>query len=247
MDEEKTSAFCHFGLSLKCNISDVKSVSCSAISITINLKNGKNYNIINLENGYELSKYIQKRMTLQQTILENTQDAKAAILSLKVKCKKEGIASITCFLLTIPGIILTSALTNWKELHEFGRQEWIIFSIMFAIGVLAVILMCIFLRKYLFDNDRCLKTQKALYQTLLRTAPIQPGNAIKVFLDDEYHASYRLVIFGFPNSEKVYFTAEDVDQQFEMHLFYTSQIYADMDALNPELEDMIEIPLPEVL
>ena len=60
IDEQKISAFCHFGLSLECNLSDISSVSYGGTGLYIQLKNGKKYNLMNLENAYQLGKTFKK-------------------------------------------------------------------------------------------------------------------------------------------------------------------------------------------
>ena len=244
VDDQKISAFCHFGLSLECSLADVSSVSYGGTGFHIQLNNGKRFNLMNLENAYQLGKYIQKRISIKPAISLDKDQLISAIPPLKKKCKQEGISSIICFLLLFPGIFLTSALTGWKDLQEFTSGDWTVFSIMAGVGVIVIAVFCILLRKYLLDTDALNKMQGALYQTILQTAPVQPGNAIKLFLDDDIYASVRLTVYGYPNSDEVYFTVEQINQNFETECIHTSKIYANLNELLPEVEGMTEIALP---
>ena len=242
--DQKISAFCHFGLSLECDLSDVSSVSYGGTGLYIQLKSGRKYNLMNLENAYQIGKYIQKRVSAKPSISPDKDELLAAISPLRKKRKCEGISSIICFLLLFPGIFLTSALTGWKDLHEFSSYDWTVFTIMASIGMITIIVFCILLRKYLLHTDELNKMQGMLYQIILQTAPVQPGNAIILFIDDDIYASIRLTIYGYPNSNEVYFTVEQVNQRCEIECIHTSRVYSNINELSPEVEDMTEIALP---
>lgn len=244
VDDQRISAFCHFGLSLECDLSDVSSVSYGGTGLNIQLKSGKKYNLMNLENAYQIGKYIQKRIRVKPTISLDKDELMAAIPPLKRKRKQEGISSIICFLLLFPGIFLTSALTGWKELHEFSSNDWSVFSIMLGVGVIVVVVFCILLRKYLLHTDELNKMQGTLHQIILQTAPVQPGNAIKLFIDNDDYASIRLTVYSYPNSDEVYFTIEQVNQSYEIECIHTSRVYSNINELAPEIEGMTEIALP---
>ena len=245
VDDQKISAFCHLGLSLKCDLSDVSSVSYGGTGLNIQLKNGKKYNLMNLENAFQIGKHIQRRIFVKPTSSLDKDDLMAAIPPLRKKRKYEGVASIICFLLIFPSIFLTAALTEWKDLHEFSSDDWTVFSIMAGVGVVVIVVFCILLRKYLLDTDVLNKMQGMLYQTILQTAPVQPGNALKLFIDDEIYASVRLTVYGYPNSDEVYFTVEQVNQSYEIECIHTSRVYANVNELASEIENMTEVTIPQ--
>ena len=245
IDEQKISAFCHLGLSLECNLSDISSVSYGGTGLYIQLKNGKKYNLMNLENAYQLGKNIQKRISVKPAISLEKDELTAAIPPLRKKRKREGIGAIISFLLIFPGIFLTAALTDWKDLYEFSSKDWIVFSMMFGVGIIVIVGFCILLRKYLLDTEEINKMQGALRQIILKTAPVQPGNTIKLLIDDDVYASIRLTIYGYPNADDVYFTVEQVNQSYEIECIHTSKVYANINELSPEIEGMTEIAIPQ--
>lgn len=244
VDGQRISAFCHFGLALECDLSEVSNVSYSGTGLSIQLRNGKKYYLMNLENAYQLGKYIQKKIAVPPANPIDKDELIATIPPLKKKRKLEGISSILCFLLIFPCIFLTAALTAWKDLHEFHSDDWTVFSIMSGVVVVVIVVFCMLLRKYLLHTDELNKLQGTLHQAILQTAPVQPGNAIRLLIDDEVCASIRLTIFGYPDSNEVYFTIEQVNQSFEIECVHTSRVYSNINELSPEIEGMTEISLP---
>lgn len=111
-------------------------------------------------------------------------------------------------------------------------------------GVITIVVFCMLLRKYLLHTDELNKMRGTLYQIILQTAPVQPGNAMKLFIDDDGCASVRLTVYGYPNSDEVYFTVEQVNQSYEIECIQKSRIFANIHEIAPDLEGMHEIPLP---
>lgn len=244
VDEQGISAFCHFGLPLKCGFSDISSVSYGGTGLNIQLKNGRKYSLMNLENAYQTGKYIQRRIPRKAAASQNKEELMTAILLLGKKRKCEGITAVGCFLLLIPGIILTAALTGWKDLNEFTSDDWPVFAVMACAGVIMIAVGCFLLRKFLLHTDGLNKMQGELTQILLKTSPVRPGNPLKLFLDDDVHASIRLTVYGYPNSDEVFFTVERIDCNFEIVCVHESRVCSGMEELAPEIEGMTEIPLP---
>lgn len=115
VDDQKIYAFCHYGLALECDLSEVSNVSFGYTGLNIQLKNGKNYNLMNLENAYQIRKYIHKRISGKPAVFPDKDELLSAIPPLRKKRKREGITSIGCFLLLFPGIFLTAALTGFQR------------------------------------------------------------------------------------------------------------------------------------
>ena len=244
VDDQGISAFCHFGLALKCDFTDVSDVLFGGSGLNIRLKNGKKYNLMNLNNAYQIGKYIRKRIAVMQPASLDKDKMTATLLQLRKRRKYEGITAIICFLLLFPSVFLAEALKNWMELHHIIADDWTVFSIMFGVGLILLVFSCILLRKYLLDTNELTKVQGMLDHVILQTAPIQPGKAIKLFIDDDISATFRLTIYGCQDSEKVYSTVEQVNKNNEIELAYTSQAYSNIDELTAEIEGMTEIPLP---
>jgi len=244
VDEDSISAYCQFGLSLNCSISDVADVTYGGGGLNITLRNGKKYNLMLLENAHEVGRYIQKRMAVKTEGDWDLEELTAQLPVMKKKCVQEGVTSICVFFLLIPGILLTSALTGWKDLSEFTKNDWIVFLSMAVIGIADIIVFCSLLRKYLRHLDSLNNKRRILSQMLLKKAPLRPGNAIGLYVDDENYPSFRLTVYGFPNSSEVYYTVEAVDQNFEVQLVEESRIFESAQALEEVLEGNIPIGMP---
>lgn len=244
VDEEHISAFCHYGLKLDCGLSEIRSVSYDDTWLNIQLANGRRYNLMNLKNAHILGRYIEKRIprrprdTLSQELLM------AQIPPLRKQCRREGIGAMVGFPLLIPLVILTSALTGWRELHQFSARDWTVFGILGAVGVVLITVSCLLLRKFLLHIEQLHHMEGSLYQLILRTAPLLPGNALGLYLDHEDHASIRLTVFGFPGKEEVCYTIEQVNRVFEIECIHKSYRISQIRELEPMLGDMTEIPLP---
>lgn len=153
IDEQGISAFCHVGLCLKCELSDISHVYYGDLELKIQLKSGRKYTLLFLDNSYPLWKYISKRLSVEPTCSLDKEQLISMILPLNKKRKWEGALSVTGILLTIPGILLTSALTGWKEFYEFGAGDWTVFSIMAGIGAVVVVVSFLLLGRNLRDTN----------------------------------------------------------------------------------------------
>ncbi|MGM9663472.1 MAG: hypothetical protein ACI3XF_01405 [Eubacteriales bacterium] len=208
----------------------------------IKLKNGKKYSLMNVGNAHNIIKYIQKRIPKNSMAFRDKDELLESLPPLRKKRKYEMIASVCCFLFLFFGIFLTGALTEWKDLHEFTSEEWVVFAVMICIGIFTVTAACILLRRFFVHTDEMNKNQGALYQTVLLTSPARPGKALKMYVDDDM--SVRLTVYGYPNSDEVYFTEEQVNQSYELECIYESEAFSGIDELASEIEGMTEITLP---
>jgi len=64
------------------------------------------------------------------------------------------------------------------------------------------------------------------------------------YIDDDIYVSVRLTVYGYPNSDEVYFTVEKVNESYEIECIHTSRVYPNINELTPEIEGMTEISLP---
>lgn len=245
VEGERITGYCQFGLSLDCALEDVKSVSYGGTGLSIRLKSGKKYNIMNLENACQLGSYIEKRLPREALPEEDEETLLARLAPLGKRRLRSGLGAVGCFVWLFASIFISSALTGWRELHQFSHQDWAIFWALAATGVLALAGFGILLRIYLLDTEKQNKLQGQLHQRILRTAPLRPGNVRQVFLDDELHGSCRVTVYGIPNSKEVYFTVEALGADRQLQCVHESPLYPDYEALEPELEGLSPILIPQ--
>lgn len=245
VDEERIRGYCQIGTYLDCRILDVKHISFMPNGTHIVLHSGKRYILHNLQNGFQIQEYIYKLLPKQEVPLLNKDETIAQLTRLKKRQKPEIAIALCSVILVIPCVILTAWLTDWKDLHEFVRRDWLIFGAMGIILVLLFAVFAILLRLAIRHSDQYRALSSSLYQQVLRTTSPGPGNLLRMYVDDERYASGRICVYGFPNADDVYFTVEDVDMGYEIRHQYTSEIYPDMQSLMEALEDdLIEIPIP---
>lgn len=244
-EEQRITGLCQLGLSLNCTYPDVRSVSCNGVALSIQLKSGKTYTLMNLENGAALARYIQKRMCFDPEIPLNPSGLMSQISPLTKKRNREAMGLLVCFLLLILGILLTAALTCWKDLSAFSRTDWIVFGVMSALGILVIAVIVELTRRCAAHNNALFRLRSAMNQAVFRGSPLPPGNPVKVFLDDPITPSLRLTVFGYPNCQEVYFTVEQMNRDNLLSKIYESDIYPDLETASVEFEDLTEIPLPQ--
>lgn len=241
VDEERISAFCHYGLSLSCELTDVELVSYGGTGLNILLKNSKKYNLINLENAYQLGRFMIKRIPEPPVPSRSKESLIAELSVMKRKRNREAIVALSGFVLLIPLVLVGSAVTGNAELHQFGGDDWKIFAILAAIGILMVIVACVALRRAIAHIEELDVLRRTICQMVFQTTPLLPGNAIRVLV--EYYALQpsRLTVYEVPGSEQVYYILEDMNQNFELEYVTRSEKYSEIDTLLEEMDHLLGI------
>ena len=240
------SAFCHFGLSLNCEFSDIESVSYGGSVLTINLKNGRKYSVSYLENDFELCKYIQKRIGTNNEEYFSKELLQEEVYSLKKKRKLFSIASIGSFCLIFPDVLITAILTDGKDISDFDTEDKFVFRLMLILGVSILIVFSVIFKKFLSQNEVLEKKENLLKLLVIKTTKSQPGNPIKLFVDDEFYPTGRIVVYGYPNSDDVYFIGELLNDNYELDVVYESPIFKNMGDLLEEIGEKIEIEFTQI-
>lgn len=241
MDEEHISAFCQYGLSLECKLTDVEWVTYGGAGLDIRLKNGKKYNLINLENAYQLGRFIVKRIPEPPMPSRSKESLIAELSVMKRKRNREAIVALSGFVLLIPLVLVGSAVTGNAELHQFGSDDWRIFAILATVGILMVIVACVALRRAIAHIEELDVLRRTICQMVFQTTPLQPGNAIRVFAEYYTLQPSRLTVYEVPGSEQVYYILEDMNQNFELEYVTRSAKYSDIDTLLEEIDHLLEV------
>ena len=243
IDNLTISAFCHHGFRLDCNIADIDSISYGGTGLTLRLKNGRRYGFMNLQNAYDIGAYIQRRLTLSVS-LENKERLIAAIPSLRKKRRKSGFGALSCFLLMFPTVFLALILTGWKDLQNFNSHDWTIFLLMGCTEVILLTLFTVLLRKWTTSIENLTTKENRLNRIIIQTTATLPGNAKRMFISNDLYSVSRITVFGYPNSEQVYFTVETVTRDYTLECLHTSRIYDDFNEITPYIDGMEEVTLP---
>ncbi len=259
-EEDSISAFCQWGGKLNCSMEDVDHIERNGTGyvdregnayedtvLLIYLKNGKKYQIWHLENGEELYRFIRKRLPSQNSIGEPAGDLtklRTERQGLKKKYRKILIPCICCIPMLIPLILLTVIFTDGKELSEFSQRDWRVFCVFAGISLILIIAFIVLLPRATRLWKKIGRTESSILLTILLTAPLRPGKALRMYLDDPEEPAFRLVVFGLLDYDEVFYVIESIGPDEEIVLLSESKMYSTFEELKPELEELTEVPLP---
>lgn len=244
-DEQTVMGYFHFGLAIQCRISDIDAITYGGTGLTLQLKNGKKYNMHNLENAIEMGMYIKRRIPLPPAATVPMETLIEEVRSMDRKRRRDGLGLVACLLLDFGSIFLTAWLTDGKELDQFAPADWQIFGIMAGIGLILALGIVILIRRLARHSDAFYRTQAALYLLIFRTAPLPPGNGLKVYIGVGNDDPIRVTVCGFPGSDGVYHIVEQIGGDYRLETIHESSIYPNLDALLPELESLRELPMTD--
>lgn len=227
----------HYFGKIDCHISDADFALWQTNTLFIQLKGGKCHTIVGIENPFVLCSEILRNMTFQADA-----SPKEMIESLDIlKSEKKKYMIQVCFGLALMfiNIFITVFLTGEKELNEFSTIDWIIFAVMCAVEVAIIGVTFYFAQKAGKCNIPIHKQKYAIRRAIIETESLLPGNVLKVFADENYIG--RITLFGFPNSNSVYYTVEEYASDYNLDKVYESEIYEDVEQISTGLEALIDI------
>lgn len=213
--------------------SDITSVNCGLATLRITMSSGKMYTIMGLVNADLLCAQLRKKIRNpydRNTLLEQwkkTGEQRKKMLALLML----GVIDV------FGGIALCVALTGGRDLSDFTSSDWTIFG---AFGVLELGLfvgMFVIAGRVGKLGQKHFSLRSDLERATLETAPLLPGKVLGVYMDDGYQE--RTTVFGYPDSEKVYFCVEKINENFELSCTYRSPLYDSIEEI--ELENLMQI------
>lgn len=222
---------------INCKLSYVAFASSQFNCLIIQLKNGKVYRIFGISNSWWLCSVIMRNIDY-----ELTKSPKELIEELDI-CKADRKRDIVyvCIgsALMFVNIFVTLILTNWKDLSEFNKNEWVIFNIFCIIEIITVLITF-----YIADKagKKNLSVERAYYNAKRKTvesSPLPPGNVIMVLTNDNYN--HRFTVLGYPNNDSVYYTVEGFNTDYSLINENKSEIFDDIESLPEDFELLIDI------
>ena len=227
IEENFIHAKYHWFSSIDCNIDEVAFVLPQINTLTILLKNGKRHVIMGVENSWPLSSVIRRQNFSFEAespiVLRQKLDHVQAVRKKELWWVLGGIT------LMFANIFIAVLLTGGKDLHEFGKLDWILFAVMGFIELLTLIGL-------FYAAGRCGKHLVPIEQlkyrlrgAMIASQPL-PSNNIKNVYTDENHTG-RIIVCGFPNDESVYYCVQEFAGNFELETVHTSEIYDNKDEL----------------
>ena len=237
IDETSIHAKYHWFGKIDCTISQVSFVSAGLNTLIIELKNGKRHTIMGIENSRDLCFAIRRKMDFD---VSTSPEKLVAEINVLKAAKKKGVIRVCVGLgLMFINIFLAVLLTAGKELSEFGRTDWLFFLLMGVIEIATTIATFYFAHKTGKYNLPIEKLHYIFRIAILETTPVPPGNAISVFVNENYTG--RITLFGFPHEDSIYYTVEEFADPYTFRTVYESEIYENIEQLPGDLEELIDI------
>lgn len=237
IDNDSIKAKYHYFGKIDCKLTYVDFASARVNTLIIKLKNGKCHTIMGIKNSWELSSLIRRNVSFEST--EQPERLIQKLNNLKLSKKKSLIYVCSGLALMFINIFATVFLTGEREMHEFSKFDWIIFTIMGVIEIVTVIATFYFAKKTGKNNIPIEQTKYAIQRTIIETKPLLSGFLIAVYADENYSA--RITVFGYPHQNAVYYTVEKFASDFTLLRVYSSEIYEDIEDVPHNLDALIDI------
>lgn len=220
---------------------EIAFVGSQTFTLNIRAKNGKRYVIGGLINADTICDAIRKKMPYE---VDKTIKKEALIFEidmLAAKRKKEIIGTVVSIILMFLNIFLCTLLTGEKDMSDFTRNDWIVFVI-FCVTEILIVSVTFYFSKIGGEKLNILKEKSALLRIfVIFTTPTLPGNLVSSYMDSKYET--RTTVFGFPNSNDLYFCIEEVDWKYDLVCTYRSPIYSNPEDFKEDLtvDNLIKI------
>ena len=241
-DKDGVSGYFHIGRAMECRYDEIDAVSFGGTGLNIRLKSGRKYGMMNLDNAMDLGRFIKNRMLLPPLSMQTKEQLRRTFLDAGARRRKCALGLVGCFLMIFAGIFTTAWLTGSREMRDFTTVDWQIFGVMIAWILLLTVVIVILVRRFLEHCEVCQRNLEELHLLILRTAPLPAGNVRHVYISLDDYPPVRVSVCGLPNSPEVYYILEGMENDDTLEKFHESKLYPNLEALEPELEGLTEIP-----
>lgn len=238
ISEDSIQAKYHWFGKLNCKTDEIAFAMAQVNTLTILLKSGKRHVIMGIENAWTLASAI-----LQQIFTVETETPDALMRKLEevqAARKKKLYWVIGGVALMFANIFIAVLLTGGKEMYDFSNADWILFSVIGVVEILTVILTFYFAGqcgKQLLSIEHLKYRLRGAY---IATTPLPAGIVKRVYTDANRMG--RIVIYGYPNDESVYYCVQEFVGNYLLKTVDTSEIYENEDNLpNEALSTFIDI------
>ena len=238
IEQGRIRARYHWFSKLDCGLDEVAFAYGQSMNLNILMKNGKGYTIAFLENAHELSNEIQRQISTREQ--ESSDALKNQLAQVRLRRRRGIYRVIACCVILFSNILLTVWMTGGRDLSEFSRRDWVLFSIMAAIEIGTLVwtfaIAC--------RSGRQL-VELAYLRHRIRGAAVMtqilPSACVKaVYTDPEFDG--RLVVCGIPNDGSLYYIVQEFVDDFRLNTVETSRFFDIESELMEDLsEDLIDI------
>ena len=211
---------------LQCPYSDIAFCSCSGMTLTLRLKNGKRDTVPLLDNAAEICAELRKRIEPFRLELPDREELSEKLARQKRQHRKWIICAFGALLFAMIGVVAAALLTG-GDTDTPTDQMIVAAALCLLAGLCAAALF--FAGKggrWLADAN---ETAMLLRECILKTAPLPPGNVRDVSFNNDF--TVRTIVYGYPNSNSGYYMYQELDRNWELTTTYTSEIILDIGSL----------------
>ena len=219
---------------LQCPYSNIAFCSCSGMSLTMRLQNGKRYTIPLLDNAAEMCAELRKRIEPFCPELPDREELSRTLARQKRQYRKWVVCAFGALLLAMLGVVAAALLTT-----DTPTDQMIVAASLCLFAGLCVVALFFAGKggRQLADAN---ETAMLLRERILKTAPLPSGNVRGVYFNGDFTG--RTIIYGYPNSDSGYYVCQELDRNLELTTTYTSEIILDIGSLQavfapPDLND----------
>lgn len=242
LSEEHISARYSWNKKLFCYYSEIAWVAYSPTTLTIMLKSGKMRNIYNLANAAAICRAIRKQIYRPVQDGLDVVKMRRELAKEQKKLKKELWVLVAICLFVFLNLLFCIFWTDGKDISAFSPSERGFF-ILFAVTEVAAVLVLFIWTGFTGKSEKRFKQRKdALRRAALMTTPVLPGNLIACYIDGNNR--FRVTIYGFPNSEQVYYCQENVNSEYQLKSVHQSEIFESKEKLLQLTDLLIRVPEP---
>lgn len=223
----------HFFGKISCEISDIAFAQAYMNTLTILLRSGKRYGIVGIGNSAEFCSAIRRATFQPET--DAPGNIRRELAEVQAAQKKRITYVIVGIALMFATIFAGVFLTGSRELYDFTKLDWCVFAGMWMVEVLIAAATFYFAGKSSKNHLSVDHLSFRLQGAIIASQPLPSGNPIRVYTDENY--SGRLVVFGFPNEDGVYYCVQSFSgREFRLDTVYTSEIYENENALRADAD-----------
>lgn len=237
VDDDSVKARYHWFGRIDCKMADIAFVLAQPNTLTFQLKSGKTYTIMGLEDPYPLASMIRRNISFEST--ESPEALREEMERLKRAKKKYIIYSCAGIALMFIYILVCALLTDEGETQSFTRADWMVFAILCVVELAIATVSFYFALKAGKCNFPIEKLRYTLRKRVIETQPLLPGFVIAVYTDENYTG--RVTLYGYPHDSAVYYLVQEFDPDYTLFRAYTSGIYDNQEELSPALDELIDI------
>ena len=219
------------------DISEVAYAQFVDKTLTILLKDGKQHLLTGIENAFAICFTLRRIMPFEP--FKDIRQAMGELEQMKAMRRKRIMRLILCIVFMFLYIFITTALTGFRELDEFGHVDWVFFFLMVVMELVTMVVMFYYAGRVGKGNMPIERQKYGIRRSIVETSPLLPGYVKGVYTDENYTG--RLTLLGYQNNESVYYVVQEFDSNYRLETVHKSETYQSADDIPNGLDSLVDI------